>query len=226
MKGRAIHYSEEELAWIEAHKLLRRAEAYAMFQARFARPEITQTNYASLCKRKGWMTGRNGRFTQGQEPHNKGKPFCAPGSEKGWFRTGERRGAAADLYKPIGTERISKDGYIERKIHDGLPLQSRWRAVHLIRWEALHGSVPEGHALKCLDGDRTNTAPANWTAVPRALLPRLNGRFGRNYDAAPAEMQPVILATAQLEHTARSLRQARKEKNQKGGQACINPTPP
>jgi hypothetical protein len=145
-----------------------------MFQARFARPEITQTNYASLCKRKGWMTGRNGRFIQGQEPHNKGKPFCAPGSEKGWFRTGERRGAAADLYKPIGTERISKDGYIERKIHDGLPLQSRWRA--------------------------------------RALLPRLNGRFGRNYDAAPAEMQPVILATAQLEHTARSLRQAPRKR--------------
>jgi hypothetical protein len=38
------------------------------------------------------------------------------------------------------------------------------------------------------------------------MAPRLNGRFGRGYDAAPAELKPIILATAKLEHAAREAR--------------------
>lgn len=213
MKGRAISYTDDELAWIEAHAHLPRREMRARFVARFDRPGISQSNLASLCKRKGWLTGRNGRFQAGQPSWNKGKKgWHAPGCEKGWFRKGERRGIATRLYKPIGTERISKDGYVERKIHDGLPLQSRWRAVHLIRWEQRHGPLPEGHCLKCLDGDKTNTDPENWACVPRALLPRLNGRFGRDYDSAPAELKPLILQIARLEHATRTRRQAKARK--------------
>jgi hypothetical protein len=36
-------------------------------------------------------------------------------------------------------------------------------------------------ALKCLDGNKQNTDPSNWEAVPRALLPRLAG--GNRYGA-------------------------------------------
>ena len=161
-------------------------------------------NLHALRKRKGWKTGRTGRFEPGQVSHNKGrKGVCPPGCEKGWFKPGVRQGVATKLYQPIGTERTSKDGYLERKIHDGMPLQSRWRAVHLIRWEDANGPVPAGHALKCLDGDRTNTDPSNWEAVPRGLLPRLNGIYGRGYDAAPAELKPTIMAIAKLEHAVR-----------------------
>lgn len=101
---------------------------------------------------------------------------------------------------------MSKDGYRERKVNDDLPLQRRWRAVHLVEWEAINGPLPAGHALKCLDGDKTNTAPSNWQLIPRALLPRLNGRFGRDYDHAPAELKPTIMATAKLEHRLREIR--------------------
>ena len=58
--------------------------------------------------------------------------------------------------------------------------------------------------LALLDGDRTNTDPANWVAIPRAMLPRLAGR----YDEASPELKPIILTTAQLEHAGR---QARKD---------------
>ncbi|WP_210421571.1 HNH endonuclease [Mesorhizobium sp. WSM4308] len=141
---------------------------------------------------------------------NKGKT-CPPGkggrhpnARKTQFVKGHgRSGIAVDLYKPIGTERLSKDGYREIKMHDGMPLQSRWRAVHLVEWEKLNGKIPKGFALKCLDGDRLNTDPMNWECVPRALLPRLGGRFGRGYDAAPAEVKPTIMAIVKLEHSAR-----------------------
>lgn len=60
--------------------------------------------------------------------------------------------------------------------------------------------------LKCLSDDKTNCDPSNWELIPRALLPRLNGRFGRNYDDASPELKPVILAVAKLEHQARERR--------------------
>lgn len=205
MKGTIIPYSEAELLFIERLSTLPRKVLHAEFVAWTGRTDVSQANITALCKRKGWLTGRDGRFEKGQEPPNKGKKgYCAPGSEKGWFKKGERRGVATQLYKPIGTERTTQDGYIERKVNDDLPLQQRWRAVHLIRWEEANGPIPEGHALKCLDGNKANTDPSNWKCIPRGMLPRLNSRFGRGYDKAPAELKPVIMATAELEHMART----------------------
>jgi hypothetical protein len=209
VKGRWIHYSDEELAWINACADEPRAETHALFVQIFDRPDVSLTNFNSLCKRNGWLTGRSGQFVKGQAAHNAGKPFCPPGSAKGWFKKGERRGVATRLYQPIGTERMSKCGYLERKVNDDMPLQKRWRAVHLVEWEAVNGPLPKGHALKCLDGNRQNTDPGNWVCIPRALLPRLNGRFGRNYDDAPDELKPTILAIAKLEHKAREARQGK-----------------
>jgi hypothetical protein len=76
---------------------------------------------------------------------------------------------------------------------------------HRYLWEKANGPVPEGMRLKCLDGDRTNCDPSNWRAVPYALAPRLNGRFGRGYDAAPPELKPTIMAITELEHKARQV---------------------
>ncbi len=171
----AGRYADDELDFIEETSIYPRRLAHAAFCELFGRAVSFQA-YKSLCARRGWRTGRTGQYEKGGRPAK---------------------------YKPIGTERRSEEGYVERKIHDGLPLQSRWRGVHLINWEALHGQVPDGHCLKCLDGDRANTDPSNWACIPRAMMPRLCGRHGRGYDDAPAALKPVILATAELEHRAR-----------------------
>lgn len=207
MKGAPIPYSAAELAWIKAHSTDPRAEMHAAFCTKFGRPDVSLININSLCKRKGWLTGRTGKFRAGKTPPNKGKsmPYNA-NSAATQFKKGGRTGRANDLYKPIGTERVSKDGYRERKIHDGLPRQSRWRAVHLVEWEAINGPVPADHCLKCLDGDRTNTAPENWQPIPRAMLPRLNGRrWSRGYDTAPNQLKPAIMAVTKLEHAAKTI---------------------
>lgn len=212
MKGRATSYSDEELAWIEAHATLPRRELHAAFIARFGREDVSLSNLTALCKRRRWLTGRTGQFTPGQESWNKGRKVTPhPNAVRTQFKKGERRGKAKTNYKPIGTERVTEDGYLERKVHDGLPLQSRWRAVHLIEWEAVHGPVPEGHCLKCLDGNRQNTDPANWRAVPRAMLPRLAGRWSPAYDSAPDELKPAIMATAELAEKARQARKTRQK---------------
>jgi len=121
--------------------------------------------------------GRATQFKKGQAPANKGlrRPGWAAGRMKETqFRKGERRGVAARVYKPIGTERLSKDGYLERKVHDGLPLQARWRAVHLVLWEAANGPVPAGHAVSFINGDRRDVRLENLRLIPRTELMRRN----------------------------------------------------
>lgn len=219
MKGRQIAYSVNELAFIKSVSTWPRAEAHAAFCQRFRRDDVSVSNFHALCKRKGWMTGRTGRIEPGNIPMNKGK-LCEPGkggrhpkARATQFRAGERRGVAVRLYKPIGTERVSKDGYIERKIHDGMPLQSRWRAVHLLRWEAINGPLPAGHALKCLNGDKADTEPSNWEALPRAVLARLNGGRHRRtlaYDDAAPEVKPAVMVMAKLKHAVQVAREGQK----------------
>lgn len=211
-KGKWIAYSAEEMAWLEANRLMVISDYARAFAEHFGR-EVAAVNLHALRKRRGWSTGRTGCFQKGQTAPNKGKK-CEPGrggnhpnARKTQFTPGERRGVAVKLWKPIGTERVSKDGYRERKIHDGLPLQSRWRAIHLIEWEAVSGPLPPGHCLKCLSDDKSNCDPSNWAAIPRALLPRLAGgnRYRKvlAFDDAPPELKPTVLAVAKLEHAVR-----------------------
>lgn len=214
MKGHRITYSADERQWLSDNRTMPISEYHTAFVARFDRSDVSAQNLHALRKRNGWRTGRTGCFQKGQAAHNKGMP-CAPGtggrhpnSRAHQFRKGERTGKAALNYKPIGTERII-DGYLERKIHDGMPFKSRWRSVHLINWEAIHGPLPAGHALKCLDGNRLNTDPDNWQLIPRSLLPRLNGgRTKRRiaYDEAPAELKPTLMAIAHVEQAVKEAR--------------------
>lgn len=203
MKGQPIRYTAAELAWVEEHRSMLRREAHALFIATFQRDDVSPSNYAALCKRNGWTTGRDGRFVEGHESYNKGrKGYHAPGAEKGWFRKGQE----PHNTRYLGHERVSKDGYVEVSVaepnpHTGYP--RRYVQKHRWLWEQANGPVPDGMVLKCLDGDKLNTDPSNWEAIPRALLPRLNGRFGRGYDTAPRELKPTLLATAKLEHAAR-----------------------
>lgn len=215
MRGKHVAYSPAELAWLEANCTLPFADYHVAFVAAFRRTDVTADNLNGLRKRKGWKTGRTGHFTKGHEPINKGKP-CPPGvggrhpnAARTQFKKGGRTGRAADLYKPIGSERLSLSGYIERKINDDMPLQARWRAVHLINWETLHGPLPRGKCLKSRNGDKTNTDPANWILVDRAIMPTLNG--GRHkklpsFDEAPAELRPALLKLAEVKVKASKIR--------------------
>lgn len=117
--------------------------------------------------------GSRTRFQKGHVPANKGlrRPGWAPGRmRETQFKHGVRQGVAVRLYKPIGAERISKDGYRERKINDDLPLQKRWRGVHLILWEAAHGRLPTGHAIIFVNGDRADVRLDNLACITRREL--------------------------------------------------------
>lgn len=187
MKGHRITYSAEELAWIEAHHKAGRRATHATFMARFGRADLSLSNFNALCKRKGWLTGRTGRFSPGQPPPNKGKTMpYHPNSAATRFKKGQ----LPHNTKYLGHERVSKDGYVEISIDQVNPhtgFGRRYVLKHKYLWEQKNGPLPADHCLKCLDGNRLNTDPSNWEAIPRAMMPYLGARYGLDYDAADPE---------------------------------------
>ena len=125
--------------------------------------------------RPGQSIGPATQFRKGQVPANKGvkrgKGWAPGRMAAGQFKPGHgRSGKAAEVWKPIGHERISKDGYLERKVNSGMPLQRRWRAVHLILWEEANGPLPKGFAVCFVNGDKRDIRLENLTLVSRRDL--------------------------------------------------------
>lgn len=208
MKGRHLTYDPVELAWIEARKEWPRRELHAAFCAFWRRDDVSFDNLKALCTRNGWKTGRTGCFAAGHPTHNKGKPM-PPEVRAKCLPTAFKKGNVPHTYRGPGSEFLCpKDGYIYLIIADDrATTQTKTRRVlkHKYLWEQANGPLPKGHALKCLDGDRRNTDPANWALIARAMLPRLAGvKVGINYDSAPVELRPSIMAIARLEHAART----------------------
>lgn len=98
-------------------------------------------------------------FKAGSKPWNKGTNYVAGGrSAETRFKKGEMSGQAQHNYVPIGTVRLTKDGYLERKMTDDPSLvpARRWTFVHRLVWEAAHGPVPAGHMVVFRKGQKTH----------------------------------------------------------------------
>ncbi|MDP2127215.1 MAG: HNH endonuclease signature motif containing protein [Pseudohongiella sp.] len=139
--------------------------------------------------------GRTGCFEKGLVPWNTGtKGVVKPNS--GNFR----KGSMPVNTKPLGHERIcSKDGYILVKIAERNPYTgaaTRYKAKHIVVWEAANGPVPPGHAIRFRDGDKLNCDIDNLVLVTLRLNAMLNRR---GYTNVPQELKPVAFTTAVLE---------------------------
>ena len=202
MKGFIINYSDKELKWIKAHCKQPRLITHQAFCKKFARTNVSLINFNALCKRNGWLTGRNGRFSKEHKPWNKGKKMPVNANST---RHQFKKGNLPHNTKHAGHERVTKDGYVEISINETNPhtgYERRYVLKHRHLWEKQNGKPPKGKVLKCLDGDKTNTDPTNWECIDRGLLPRLNGRHGHNYDNAPKELKPSIMMIAKVKHKA------------------------
>jgi hypothetical protein len=97
------------------------------------------------------------QFKPGLVPWNKGRPGTTglhPNCQRTQFKP--RRPEESRNYAPIGTLRLSKDGYLERKVTDDHPVPARrWVAVHRQVWEAERGPIPAGHIVRFRAGMKT-----------------------------------------------------------------------
>lgn len=121
----------------------------------------------------GLRNGLDCRFKPGHKPFNKGKKGVG-----GWEPTQFKKGNRPHNYKPVGTERINGDGYIDIKIKD----PNKWKPKHIILWEEQKGPIPKGSCLIFADGDKLNVKLENLILVTRSQLLIMNKRKLINQD--------------------------------------------
>lgn len=190
-------YSQEQLEFLASFNGLKgsRKDRAAAFNAKFGLDK-TEDQINSLCKRKGFYTGCNGRFTTGQKSWNKGKKCPQLGSSTS-FKKGNRPQNAV----PVGTEVLTtRDEYVKVKVAE----PNTWRFKHLIVWEQHNGPVPEGHAIAFIDLDRQNCAIENLELVTRQELLQRNRMKVSDW---PAELRPTGAALAKLKAKTYQLNQ-------------------
>ena len=147
------------------------SEIVELFNNRFGL-SCTMEQLRGLCKRRGIQTGITGHFPKGHTPFNKGrKGIWYAGCEVSWFKPGQK----SFNYRPIGSERINFDGYVEVKVSNTKrPPQRRWRVKHRLIWEAANGKIPKGHVVIFADGNKLNLALDNLLLITREELAVMN----------------------------------------------------
>lgn len=117
----------------------------------------------------GLSSGLKG--SEGVAPPNKGtKGLYNVGGNKTSFK----KGNVPANYKPVGTERVDRDGYVLIKVSDKGEWHERWRHKHKVIWEQANGPIPEGHVIIFLDRNKQNITLENLQLITQSQLARMN----------------------------------------------------
>jgi len=128
--------------------------------------DFTLNQIMGAIRRYKLNTGFTGHYEKGHVSFNKGVAGCAKGCEKSWFK----KGYAPINHREIGSERVTRDGYIEVKVAE----PHKWRLKQQITWEKHNGNIPKGYVVIFGDGDRLNLDINNLILVSRHQLLLLN----------------------------------------------------
>ena len=127
--------------------------------------EFSSQQIESALRRYNLKTGNTGQFKKYQEPWNKGL--------KGYIganKTSFKKGTIPPNYKPVGTERFAKDGYIEVKVKD----PNVWELKHRYIYKKHHGEIPNGYNVIFADKNISNFDIDNLILVSKAEMLILN----------------------------------------------------
>jgi hypothetical protein len=134
-------------------------------------------------------SGKVHRYKKGDTAWNKGQYMrMNPATEF-------KKGNMPHNYKPVGSERSTKDGYRERKIAD----PKKWKGVHIIVWEEHNGPVPSKHKVVFKSNDRLNCDISNLEMISykEAMLRNTIQRY-------PQEIVQAIKTISKLKKTIRN----------------------
>ncbi|MGU9097373.1 HNH endonuclease signature motif containing protein [Clostridium perfringens] len=158
--------TEEQAEFIKNNvKGLGNAELAKLFNEKFG-TDVTMVQIRTFKKNHNLKSGLDGRFKKGHTPFNKGKKGEFKGSKETWFKKGHK----PVNYKPIGSERVNVDGYIEIKVAD----PNKWRLKQRVVWEEHHGEIPNGYLVLFLDRNKQNLDINNLILVSKKQLAFLN----------------------------------------------------
>jgi hypothetical protein len=167
---------------------------------------ITSRTIKSYKANNKLNSGLTGKFRKGQTPHNKGKKMPKEVYEK-VKHTMFAKGNVPPNHRPVGSERISKDGYIEVKVAE----PNKWRLKQRVVYEEAKGKIPEGCPIIFLDGNKRNFDIDNLRCITRSELLYLNCNGLNNSN----EITETGILMARLDRTKNKKKQELKDKNVK-----------
>lgn len=163
-------YTEEQLAYIrELCKInkITNKEITEKFNKKFSTNKSEKAIRAIRQKYGIYIENpEKGYFPKGHVPWNKGLKGIDIGGKETQFKKGDM----PPNYQPVGTERVTVDGYIEVKVAD----PNVWEGKHRIIWQEHNGPIPDGFVVIFGDGDKTNFNIDNLVLVSRAQLLKMN----------------------------------------------------
>lgn len=131
---------------------------------------VTPEKIKSLLSRKKIRTETTGCFRKGSVPWNKGTKGLTK-ANKTSFKKGER----PKNWKPVGSERVDRDGYTLIKISNEGSMWQRWALKHKVLWEKYNNrKIPKGYAVLFADQDKQNFSKENLILVSKNELRILN----------------------------------------------------
>lgn len=172
-----------------------------MVNAKFG-TSCTATMMKQFRQRHGIKSGEKGWYQKGHEPGNKGKKLeeyvgaeRAAEIKKRLSATQYKKGERPVNEMPVGTVRVTTDGYKIRKKQMTGTLWERWEFLHRAVWEEHNGPIPEDMVVTFKDSDRSNCDIDNLMLITRgenSTLTRLGYRF-RDPDATQAGLGIIRL---------------------------------
>lgn len=143
-----------------------------------------------LAGRTDGQRGGEARFKPGHKTWNAGmKGWTPAGSEASRFKPGSK----PQTWKPLGTERVSKDGYLQRKVAETGRAAADWVGVHNLVWMEANGPIPDSHIVVFKDGNKQRIVLENLELISRADLMRRN-----TVHRYPAQLKAVMRLQAKL----------------------------
>lgn len=142
------------------------------------------------------------RFRVGHIPAGKGKKVSQETYDK-LRRTMFQKGHTPANHKEVGSERVSRDGYVEVKVAE----PNTWRHKHRVVWEQANGKIPKGCNIQFRNGDKTDMRLENLYMISRAEQLKTENGIWTRY---PAELLKVITLKAALKRKINSIN---KKKN-------------
>jgi len=201
-----ILWTPERVAWFRSYVPGHSETEISAEHERIYGFPLRSSQIGNAKTRFGVTSGTHGgRFEPGHDTWNKGRSWdeylpldSQERCRATQFKPGELQGSAKLRHKPVGFERVNKNGYIEIKVHDGLQDKPNDNFVlkHRLVYEQAHGEVPPGCNVVFADHDKRNFDPDNLVAVPRHLWSIIVHRQLEYHDA---ESLRVCMAIAELD---------------------------
>ena len=202
MRGR--EWTSEEDDFMRAHypressnevaRKLRRSVVAVYGRAGILELKKTEEYHDATQKRLAMQlaeSGKEHRFSKGHTPANKGQKMPDHVYERAKV-TMFKKGHVPVNHKPVGYERITRDGYVEVKVAE----PNKFVLKHRLIWEQVNGLIPEGYNVQFRDGNRQNFSLENLYLINRVeQFKNVNCMYARY----PKEVQLAIQAKAALQ---------------------------